>query len=119
MLRRNMVREKGKFFLSGVTGIESLEKSYLENKIPLQDGSYLIGDWTLQKSGYEVNPDGPEGFSAVVCPNEGVVVVQNSEWLLWCSEANALMPDGRECGNLDNPGKYGMAYSLPPDFYRE
>jgi hypothetical protein len=117
-MRRNIIHEKGKFFLTGITTVDQLEPSYLEPKMRTENGSYLIGDWKSENGQAEIDITGPEGFSAVV-HSDGTVVVENSEWLLWCSEnPEAIMGDGRACGSLDRPGTYGMAYSFPPDFYR-
>lgn len=115
-MRRNIVHDKNaKFFLTGITRVESLEPGYL----PLKKGeSYLLGDWKQANGQWEIDPNGPEGFSAIVKSN-GFIEVENSHWLTWCSEnKDAVMSDGRQCGDLDVSGGYGMAYSLPPDFYK-
>lgn len=121
-MRRNVVYETGKYFLAGVLSLCSLETGLLDEAIRISKTTRLLGDWKKTKNGsFEVDPEGKEGFSAVAYLDTGIAIVENSRWLLWCNETSQsfMMPDGRLCGNLDEPGTYGMAYSLPPDLYKE
>lgn len=81
----------------------------------------LFGDWKKDKDG-RYTPDTSGEYSAKYNGYNNLVTVEWSRHTVACHHTSPcfVMADGSgPCGDLDTPGDSVIAYTLPPEFFRE
>lgn len=73
---------------------------------------YLIGGWCKVDGFFEPDPDAE--YSALVRADSNVTQVVRSNWVQPCHKCSPCYPGQ---GDLDTPGDYYLAYTLPPDVW--
>jgi hypothetical protein len=96
---------------------EEIEKN--TDRYEKDNSTILIGDWKKVNKKYEIDKNGPNGFSATY--NDNIICVEYSKDVKkrGLTSPCYVMADGSgPCGDLSLPGDFDT-FSLPGDFFGE